>query len=204
MSKNEKLINLNSRCFIKFGNNIFKCQIGAGGLKRTNKKVEGDKATPIGNLYLESIYFRSDKVLRLKLEKRNIRYDSKFVTSWQDCGRIVKTDRTNEENKAIFGNCCENQGLTILHGKLYLCPFSAHATNLKAIPLSPTDIVDLEAQDELQLKDQIKRLYFNTEFLEACRACNGRHPNVSQVEAAVQVKKPLEYERVTETNNVYF
>ena len=139
-----------------------------------------------------------------ELEKRNIRYDSKFVTSWQDCGRIVKTNRTNEENKAIFGNCCENQGLTILHGKLYLCPFSAHATNLKAIPLSPTDIVDLEAQDELQLKDQIKRLYFNTKFLEACRACNGRHPNVSQVEAAVQVKKPLEYERVTETNNVYF
>ena len=100
------------------------------------------------------------------------------------------------KNKAIFGNCCENQGLTILHGKLYLCPFSAHATNLKAIPLSPMDIVELETQDKLKLKEQIKNLYFNTEFLEACRACNGRHPNVTQIEAAVQTKYPLIYERI--------
>ncbi len=131
-----------------------------------------------------------------QLDKRNISYDSKFVSSWQDCGRIVKTDRTDEENKAVFGNCCENQGLTILHGKLYLCPFSAHATNLKAIPLSPVDIIELNIQDKIQLKEQIKSLYFDTEFLEACRACNGRHPNVTQVEAAVQTKYPLIYERI--------
>ena len=133
-----------------------------------------------------------DKLLQ-ELTRLNIAHNYRTQTSWQDAGRIVKTNRTDEENKEIFGNCCQNQGLSILHGKLYLCPFSANATNLKGIPYAKKDIVDLNIDDKKELKRQISELYFNTEFLEACRACKGRHSNVDTVPVAVQTKVPLKY-----------
>ncbi len=136
-----------------------------------------------------------DKLVK-ELSARNIAHNAQSVTTWQDCGRIVDADRTEAETKEIFGNCCENQGLTILHGKLYLCPFAANATNLNAIPYTSSDIIDLEMGDTVALKEKIKNLYFKTEYLEACKSCNGRDPNSTNVIAAVQTKVPLEYIKV--------
>ena len=90
-------------------------------------------------------------------------------------------------NKEIFGNCCVNRCLTLLHGKLYLCPFSANVTNLKAIKYVDKEILDLQINKE-ELKKQIHNLYFNTDFLEACRSCNGRDHNVPRVKAAAVVQ----------------
>ena len=59
------------------------------------------------------------------------------------------------------------------------------------------DIVDLNIDDKKELKKQITELYFNTEFLEACRGCKGRHSNVDTVPAAIQAKAPLKYEIVS-------
>ena len=42
----------------------------------------------------------------------------------------------------------------------------------------------------------IHNLYFNTDFLEACKSCNGRDHNVPKVKAAIQAKEPLKYELV--------
>ena len=128
-----------------------------------------------------------------ELSRLNIAHNAQSVTTWQDAGRIVKTNRSDNEHKEVFGNCCENQGLTILHGKLYLCPFSAHSTNLKGIPYAKKDIIDLNIEDKKELKKQIHNLYFNTEFLEACKSCNGRDHNVARVEAAVQAPTTLQY-----------
>ena len=70
MQKNWLIINLNKKYFLKVGNKAFRCQIGTGGLKNAAKKVEGDKTTPIGKWYLESLYYRSDRVLRPKFKKK--------------------------------------------------------------------------------------------------------------------------------------
>jgi L,D-peptidoglycan transpeptidase YkuD (ErfK/YbiS/YcfS/YnhG family) len=72
MQKNWLVINLNKKYFLKVGNKAFRCQIGTGGLKNAAKKVEGDKTTPIGKWYLESLYYRPDRVLRPKFKKKNI------------------------------------------------------------------------------------------------------------------------------------
>ena len=72
MHKNWLVINLNKKYFLKVGNKVFRCQIGTGGLKNATKKVEGDKTTPIGKWLLKSVYYRSDKILRPKLKKKNI------------------------------------------------------------------------------------------------------------------------------------
>jgi len=130
-----------------------------------------------------------------KLTEFKIDHVASRVTEWQDVGKIVKTDRSDEENKEIFGNCCINRGLTLLHGKLYLCPFSANATNLKAIKYAKKEILNVKTNKDI-LKKQIYDLYFNTDFLEACKSCNGRDHNVPRVEAALQAKKPLDYERI--------
>ena len=57
------------------------------------------------------------------------------MTTWQDSGRILPFQkRTREENKRVFADCCNRDTLSVLHGKLYRCPFSANAHNLKAVP----------------------------------------------------------------------
>ena len=138
---------------------------------------------------------RNVDILVKKLTEMNIAHAASRVTEWQDVGKIVKTNRTDSLNKEIFGNCCINRGLTLLHGKLYLCPFSANATNLKAIKYADEEILDLKANKE-ELKKQIHNLYFNTDFLEACRSCNGRDHNVRRVKAAVQAPAVLKYDVV--------
>ena len=72
MQKNWLVISLNKKYFLKFGNKVFRCQIGTLGLKNAAKKIEGDKTTPIGKWYLETLYYRSDRVLRPKLKNKNI------------------------------------------------------------------------------------------------------------------------------------
>ncbi len=48
--------------------------------------------------------------------------------SWKDCADIFHRGRSEDELEKIFGNCCVNDTLTLLHGKLYSCPFSPTPT----------------------------------------------------------------------------
>ena len=72
MQKNWLVIHLGKEHFLKVGNKAFKCQLGIGGLKKAIQKKEGDKSTPIGKWHLKSIYYRSDRILRPKLKKKNV------------------------------------------------------------------------------------------------------------------------------------
>ena len=89
-----------------------------------------------------------------------------------------------------------------MHGKLYRCPFSANATNLKAIPYEKTDIVDL-SDEKISLKDlrvKIKQLTYDKKSLMACNFCNGRDYKTPAIDAALQTIKPLPYAQQTNTN----
>ena len=70
MQKNWVVLNNNKRHFLRAGNKIFECQLGDGGLKLSSKKIEGDKATPIGLWRLKSVYYRADRIIRPKLKKK--------------------------------------------------------------------------------------------------------------------------------------
>jgi hypothetical protein len=86
----------------------------------------------------------------------------------------------------------------LLHGKLYRCPYSANASNLKAIPIDQTDIVDLtdEKIDKKDLKEQIRNLVYGKEYLTACSFCNGRDYKVKRIDAALQTKKPIPFDKI--------
>ena len=83
MYKSWLVINLNKKYFLKVGNKLFRCQIGTEGVKNPAKKVEGDKTTPSGRWHLESLYYRSDRVSRPKLKKKNILKINRIT---QHCG----------------------------------------------------------------------------------------------------------------------
>ena len=72
MQKNWLVKKLNKKYYLKVNNKFFECQIGIGGLKNAAKKVEGDKATPIGKWNLETLYYRADRVLIPKFKKKKI------------------------------------------------------------------------------------------------------------------------------------
>jgi len=134
---------------------------------------------------------RNVEKLEKTLAENRIHYITERVTTWQDCAKIDDFKRTDTLNKEIFGNCCVNETLTMLHGKLYLCPYSAHVENLKIIKPKVKEHVELFSFDQNNLKTQIRDLYFGKEFLEACKICNGRDHNVASIPAAEQTKTVL-------------
>ena len=114
--------------------------------------------------------------------------------SWTDSGRIAYRERTQAELVDVFKNCCVNDILTLLHGKLYRCPFSANGVNLNAIPGNPDDVVDVadSSKDLHSLRHEVQRLYrIDKEPLTACSYCNGRDYRTPKIPAAIQVRSPL-------------
>ena len=113
MQKNWLVINLNKKYFLKVGNKIFECQIGEGGLKTARKKIEGDKTTPIGKWHLETIFYRSDKILRPKLKKKNILKINRITKNCGWCDDI----RSKKYNRYIKIN--NFQSLNLNYEKLW-------------------------------------------------------------------------------------
>lgn len=143
-----------------------------------------------------------DELIKI-LDDNNIAHSSRVVTEWQDCGRILPfQQRTEEERRRVFDNCCSSDLLSLLHGKLYRCPFSANGTNLQAIPYDENEIVDLsdEKISLNTLKVKIKQLTYDKKYLTACSFCNGRDYKTPIVDAAVQAIKPLPYTKQIKTN----
>jgi len=145
--------------------------------------------------YGDGLSTKHDEIIKV-LEDNEIMYSTTLTTSWTDSGRILPyQEETIEQKKSKFINCCNSDILSILHGKLYRCPFSANATNLKAVPDDKSDVVDLcdEKISTKDLKVKIKELAYNKDFLTACSYCNGRDYTVQNIKAAEQTSKPLEY-----------
>ena len=89
MKKNWVVKSLNEKYFLRFGKKIFQCQVGAGGLKNAREKIEGDKTTPIGKWYLETLYYRSDQVLRPRFKKKNVLKLNKITKQCVWCDDIT-------------------------------------------------------------------------------------------------------------------
>lgn len=129
-------------------------------------------------------------------KKENIAYHSARITNWSDSGRILPyTNKSEKELETLFNNCCQSELISLLHGKLYVCPFSANAANLKAIPKNDKDEVNLldEKLGNDVLRKKIRELCYEKKYLTACSYCNGREVGTAELPAAIQTKKPLPY-----------
>ena len=132
-----------------------------------------------------------DRLIEL-LIKENIPFLT-TIPKWTDSGRINYRKKTEEELEFMFKNCCTNDYLTLLNGKLYRCPFSANAMNLKAIPINNNEYINLEQENNVEiLKKKINSLYYSPKYLSACNFCNGRDFTTPRIDTAIQAKKVLD------------
>ena len=125
-------------------------------------------------------------------KKENILYTRVKCNTWVDCGRIIpKTDKNHEELKSLFNNCCNSDLISLLHGKIYRCPFSANGVNLGAIPKNPEDEIDLmdDTISNDELREKIKKLCFEKDYLSACSFCNGRDYSTVNIPSAIQTPR---------------
>ena len=134
-------------------------------------------------------------------KKENIAFTTFRCNTWQDCGRIIPfSNKSEKQLEHQFTNCCNSDLISLLHGKLYRCPFSANGVNLNAIPQNKTDEVDL-INDDLSIdetKKQIKQLCYDKKYLTACLYCNGRDYTSVDITSAIQTRRPLEISPNTE------
>lgn len=134
-----------------------------------------------------------DKIAEL-FKANGIQFTANDVAGslWDDCA-VIKYDKRIENQLAeMFKNCCANDIISLLHGKLYRCPISAHATNLGAIPFAGDDIIELVDNAPINiLKKNIIKFYKDKNYLLACQYCKGRTQGGGKVRPAVQIKHPL-------------
>ena len=118
-----------------------------------------------------------------------------------DCSSIRHHKRTASDLEEVFKQCCVKYVYTLLHGKLYRCPFIANAANLNAIPDNPANYVDLFSKTR-NVKQQIRRLVGVAKFFPACDFCDGRpyDPSSSKgydgkgmIEPGRQTSEPIPY-----------
>ena len=132
-----------------------------------------------------------DKLVDL-CKKEDLLYTTTRCTIWQDCGRIMPySNKSEPELKHLFNNCCNSDLVSLLHGKLYRCPFSANGANLGAIPKNPEDEIDLmdDTISNDELREKIKKLCFEKDYLSACSFCNGRDYSTVNIPSAIQTPR---------------
>ena len=81
------IIYLKNKHTLQVENFFFRCVIGKNGL--TKNKVEGDKKTPKGIYQLENLYFRKDRINKIKTKLKLIKINKSM--GWCD-------DELNYEN----------------------------------------------------------------------------------------------------------
>ncbi|WP_415399210.1 radical SAM protein [Synechococcus sp. W4D4] len=123
-------------------------------------------------------------------EENDILYSVKDPI-WSDSGRIHKhKGESLDQLQEKFFNCCTKDVLTLLHGKLYHCPFSANLINLDSTYFNAGDVLSVDASSS-NLRSEISSFYTSKTYLNACNYCNGRDYTVPLIPTAVQTRKPL-------------
>ena len=140
-----------------------------------------------------------------QLNKHNINYVSTPATYWVDCSSIKHHKRSPSALKEVFKQCCVKYLYTLLHGKLYRCPFIANAANLNAIPDNPANYVDLFSKTK-DTNQEIQRLIKVAKFFPGCDFCVGRpydatskvgYDGKGTIEAGIQAPAILPYKEYT-------
>lgn len=125
------------------------------------------------------------------LKENKINYFAHKPQNWTDSARIVKNDLNPEQLSQMFDACCVNDAITLLHNKIYHCPFSANAVNLNSFIPSKNEFIDLNNIDFNDLRNKIKQWYFARPYLDACSYCLGRDFMQPLVDPGVQIKDPI-------------
>ena len=163
------------------------------------KSFQGKNVSFIITDYAELSY-NIDAMIE-NLTKYDISFSRQPAHDWIDCSSIKHHKRPASQLEEVFKQCCVKYVYTLLHGKIYRCPFIANAANLNAIPDNPANYVDL-LSDQNNIKQKICRLVNETRFFPACDFCDGRpydpssklgYDGKGMILAGEQVSSPIPY-----------
>ena len=126
-----------------------------------------------------------------------------FVASspvWLDCSSVTAHNRTVEQQKEIYRDCCGKNMVTLSDGKVFRCPYAANAARLAAVPDAKSDYVDLnefalDAAGIQKAKTELREYLLWKEYLGTCDYCAGRPLSGVEVPAAVQAQRALPYKK---------
>lgn len=108
------------------------------------------------------------KELEGQLYKHKINFEVRNVI-WREKADIIQNSQTERELTNFF-EVCPNKFFSLLNGKIYICPKSAHASDLGLIETEHyVDIRDEKSRKEI--RNQIVSLV-NNNYVELCKYCN--------------------------------
>ena len=117
------------------------------------------------------------------LKKSHIRYVYTKERNWFDMGKPVPHGRTDNELDNQFSRC-EFICRSILNGRIYICPRSAHGTDLGLIPSSKDDWFELKTGT----KEELFGFYYGKSHILACDYCCMGTDNCNLIRAGEQVE----------------
>lgn len=131
-------------------------------------------------------------------EENHITYHINRMERWHDCGKLQKRNYTYDKCKEIYNICECNNLFTLLHGRLYNCPYAANAINLGALVKEEAekDYLSFDRMDIEYTKEEIRAFLFERETLFSCNYCSGRSYKNGSVPPYEQIKEPLPYKKV--------
>lgn len=140
------------------------------------------------------------KLLAL-LKEHGIAYYCQKANGWTDCASLEKHHRTLEQGVEVFKECCAKNLATLSEGRLYRCPFHANGARLRAIPDIEGDFIDflekpLAEIDSAAMKNRLRTFLVEKAYIDACDYCNGRPYGAPKIIPAIQIDKPIPYEKV--------
>lgn len=113
--------------------------------------------------------------------------------SWFDVCRIIPPDANQEDVQNRFKNC-KSRVQSIFDGKLWYCPFMAHAHHMSIIKPDENNYVDL-LSDEPSLREKIRQYIEQINYIPGCIRCSGYYGIYGKwIPAAEQSSEPLIYE----------
>ncbi len=126
-----------------------------------------------------------DKLIQT-CKENNINYlIRELPETWDDSANIIEPKRSLKEDIAIFEECCAKYLFTLMHGKLYRCPFSASLDAIKKVNLLPNNSITI---DNTLTKEKLQKYIYGKNFIDSCRYCLGRSKLLSRVRPARQSK----------------
>lgn len=110
---------------------------------------------------------RKMETLRALLPKERIRFKTLDYSAWMDYGDLSPRHLTREQRARSFAQCASAECKTLLKGRVYACPRSAHMANLQMTDAA-ADCLDLA--DAANFRERALAFY-NLESVAACEHC---------------------------------
>lgn len=120
--------------------------------------------------------------------QKGIRYLLQQFKRWDDLGDFHDRHETEERLAEKFRYCSFSNATCFARARLYRCGVASTIAHLCLIPDAPGDYVDFSADGDIKVwQEQIRGLFREKKYHQACRICNGAGISQEGIPVAEQI-----------------